>query len=308
MKHSDSTPALSVSNLAKSYGDFQVIKGLDLQVEQEAIHGLVGLNGSGKTTTLECLLGLQQFNGGEIQILGYHPEQIYLSHGRIVAIFDTPSLNPNLTVRQCLKHASLLCQQTSRSYEEVESMLGIESYSNFKIKNLSLGNKRRASIAQALLGNPELVILDEPFNGLDAGGVDDVLNLISTFNAQHGTTFLLSSHQLPYLEQICSHVAILHHGQIQVNDSKSALLEQSASRVTIKTTRLDEARALLANNKDIEVLESADGDFLQLSLNQLDSADVNSLLVNAGIPVSELVPHRASLDSLFRQATSEGST
>lgn len=305
MKNSESLPALSVSNLHKSYGDFRVIEGLDLRVETGAIHGLVGLNGSGKTTTLECLLGLQQFNSGTIELLGLAPQQIHRSQGRIVAIFDTPSLNPNLTVRQCLQHASLLCPNISRSCDDVESLLGIESYANFKIKNLSLGNKRRASIAQALLGNPELIILDEPFNGLDAGGVDDVLNLISRFNDEHGTTFLLSSHQLPYLEQICSHLAILHRGQIRINDSKEVLLRESASKVTVRTTQLAQAREVLADNRDIEVLDSEDAELLQLSLKNLDSTSVNSVLVSAGIPVSELIPHRASLDSLFRQATSE---
>ncbi len=305
MTQSAYTPALSVSNLHKSYGDFPVIKDLHLQVESGAIHGLVGLNGSGKTTTLECLLGLQQYNSGEIRLLGLSPQQIYLSHGRIVAIFDTPSLNPNLTIRQCLRHASLLCTDCVRSCAEVEAMLGIEAYSNFKIKNLSLGNKRRASIAQALLGNPDLIVLDEPFNGLDAGGVDDVLDLITRFNKQHDTTFLLSSHQLPYLEQVCTHIAILHHGQIQVNNSIETLLKESACRVTITTSEPENAREILAHNDNIQLLESDEEEILQLSLNNLEPAVVNALLVNAGIPVSGLMPQRASLDSLFRRATAE---
>ncbi len=307
MKHSDSAPALSISSLHKSYGDFSVIEELSLQVQTGAIHGLVGLNGSGKTTTLECLLGLQRFNSGEIELLGYRPEQIYLSQGRIVAIFDTPSLNPNLTVRQCLLHARLLCANPARGCEEVEALLGIEQFSAFKIKNLSLGNKRRASIAQALLGNPELVILDEPFNGLDAGGVDEVLKLIKQLNRDQGTTFLLSSHQLPYLEQICTHIAILHQGQIQLNDSKENLLKESSTRVSIRTNHAKEARELLASHEGIEILPADSPDQLQVSLQQGDSATINAMLVNAGIPVAELIPHRASLDSLFRHATRERS-
>lgn len=305
MNSSDSRPALSVSHLNKSYGDFQVLRDLQLEVAPGAIHGLVGLNGSGKTTTLECLLGLQQFNSGNIELLGFSPASIHQSKGRIVAIFDTPSLNPNLTVRQCLQHATLLCDQAVRDCATVEALLGIEKFSRFKIKNLSLGNKRRASIAQALIGNPELVILDEPFNGLDAGGVDDVLELITRFNQDHGTTFLLSSHQLPYLEQICSHIAILHGGQIKLSDSKQALLQQSSTRLLVRTLQADRVKQFLTENQDVDLLESAEPDVLQLALHNMEASALNTLLVNHGIAVSELIQQRASLESLFRDVTSE---
>ena len=195
-------PALSVTGLYKKYGQFEVLKGLDLVLYPGAIHGLVGLNGSGKTTTLECILGLQDFDRGEIRVLGHGPRKLHAAQGRIVAIFDTPSLNPNLTVRQSLRQALLLCDGAARKPAEVEAQLGITKFSDFKIKNLSLGNKRRASIAHALLANPEIILLDEPFNGLDAGGVDEVLALIKDLNQKQGTSFLLSSHQLPYLEEI----------------------------------------------------------------------------------------------------------
>lgn len=300
-----SAPAISVNSLSKSYGDFQVIRDLHLQVERGAIHGLVGLNGSGKTTTLECLLGLQRFNGGEISLLGYKPEHIYQSRGRIVAIFDSPSLNPNLTVRQSLQHARLLCEEPKRRFKEIESLLGIEKFSRFKIKNLSLGNKRRASIAQALIGNPELIILDEPFNGLDAGGVDDVLELILKFNQEYGSTFLLSSHQLPYLEQICSHIAILHDGEIKLSDSKQSLLQQTSIQLLLRTSRLAEAEQLLSTQSDVEVLSSNSEDTLQLALLDTDPSTVNAYLVNGGIPVNELILQRASLENLFRQITRE---
>jgi len=123
---------------------------------------------------------------------------LHSAKGKVVGIFDTPSLHLNLTVRQSLNHAALLVESQSRTPAQVEALLGIEKISNFKVKHLSLGNKRRASIAQALLGSPDLIILDEPFNGLDAGGVDDVLALIKNLNQEEGTSFLLSSHQLPY--------------------------------------------------------------------------------------------------------------
>ena len=184
-------------------------------------------------------------------------------------------------------------------------MLGISRFSDFKIKNLSLGNKRRASIAQALLGDPELIVLDEPFNGLDAEGVDDVLELISTLNREHGTTFLLSSHQLPYLEQICSHIAILHQGKITHSDTISNLLGSAQTTLQIKTPDSEAASKVLGNIPGAELLGiDADG-YLNISVTDSDSIAINRALVEQQIPVAELILKRASLAGLFREITSE---
>lgn len=299
--------ALSVNGLTKSYGSFAVLNDLNLQIEKGAVHGLVGLNGSGKTTTIECILGLQSYNSGSISALGQSPNNLHLSRGKLVAIFDSPSLHPNLTVRQTLQHALLFCEAVTRSAAEVEQLLGIERFSNFKIRNLSLGNKRRASIAQALLGNPEFIVLDEPFNGLDAEGVDDVLELINTLNREQGTTFLLSSHQLPYLEQICSHIAILHDGKITHSDTINNLLGESSTTIRLRTTEPEAAKSLLAAMPGVEPISVDAEGYLNISISDSDSAAINKAMVANDIPVSELMLMRASLASLFRQITSEES-
>ena len=296
--------ALSVTGLNKSYGSFDVIKELSLQIERGSIHGLVGLNGSGKTTTIECILGLQSFNAGDIKVLGHGPDKLHSAKGKLVAIFDSASLHPNLTVRQCLKQAGLLCENPLRSPAEVEQLLGIARYSNFKIKHLSLGNKRRASIAHALLGQPELIVLDEPFNGLDAEGVDDVLKLITSLNKEEGTAFLLSSHQLPYLEQICSHIAILHKGTIAVSDTVPRLLENTNTTVLLKTDHTEQAIALIGQTDKINLLKQDEANYLHIAIDGMDSATLNRLLVAKHIPVSEMILKKASLASLFREITS----
>ena len=298
--------ALSVTGLKKNYGSFTVLEGVNLQVKKGSIHGLVGLNGSGKTTTIECILGLQSFNSGNITALGQSPKQLHRTKGKLVAIFDSPSLHPNLTVRQCLQHALLLCDEPTRSAQEVEGLLGVSRFRNFKIKNLSLGNKRRASIAQALLGDPEFVVLDEPFNGLDAEGVDDVLELISVLNRDYGTTFLLSSHQLPYLEQICSHIAILHRGKITHSDTISNLLGSTHTKLQIKTPNSEAASKLLEDIPGVELHGIDSEGYLNISVADSDSIAINKTLVESQIPVAELILKRASLATLFREITSEG--
>lgn len=301
MASSASAPALSISGLHKAYGKHAVLNDLELRVERGSIQGLVGLNGSGKTTTLECVLGLRKFDRGEVRLLHQSPANLYAARGRIVAIFDTPSLNPNLTVRQCLQQAALLLDHPIQDFSRVEALLGIEQYTDFRIKQLSLGNKRRASIAQALLAEPELILLDEPFNGLDAGGVDDILQLIKTLNAESGTTFMLSSHQLTYLEKICSHIAILHGGRIAVNGAIDELL---GSRQVIKLLSPDQeaVKTLLASMEGITILAEEDG-YLNLECRSMDSAELNTRLVNQNIAVAELIREKASLETLFRKIT-----
>ena len=300
---SSEPPALSVTGLYKKYGQFEVLNGLDLALYPGAIYGLVGLNGSGKTTTLECILGLQDFDRGEIRVLGHGPRKLHAAQGKIVAIFDTPSLNPNLTVRQSLRQALLLSDGAARKPAEVEAQLGITKFSDFKIKNLSLGNKRRASIAHALLANPEIILLDEPFNGLDAGGVDEVLALIKDLNQKQGTSFLLSSHQLPYLEEICSHIAILHDGQIAASDEKSRLLGSVQSTIRIQTNDNHRAAKIIGQQAGLSLQTNTSTDILLVNSEKIGPADINRQLVEQGLAVSEIVAERASLDSLFRRIT-----
>ena len=298
---------LQVSGLNKRFGQHAVLKDLALEVQPGAIHGLVGLNGSGKTTTLECLLGLQKADAGDIRLLGLRPDQLHQSHGDVVAIFDSPSLPPQLTVRQALEHASLLCENPVRKPADVEALLGISQYRDFRIRNLSLGNRRRASIAHALMGSPRFVLLDEPFNGLDAGGVDDVLALIRDLNRDEGTAFLLSSHQLPYLEKICSHFSILHEGKIALSDSLDRLLGQQVNRLQVICDDVVRACALVQDMAGVVIEENSGNGRLTLQLNGVTPAAVNQRLVSKGIAVDELVRERSSLSSLFQSITAQRS-
>lgn len=296
-------PALRVRGLRKRYGDVAVLRGVDLELPAAAVFGLVGLNGSGKTTTIECALGLQGFQEGEVSVLGRGPAELFRLQGDVVAIFDSPSVPPHLTVRQCLEHARLLCPKPRRGCAEVERLLGLESYTRYRIRQLSLGNRRRVSIAQALLGEPRLILLDEPFNGLDAGGVDLVLELISNLNRETGAGFLLSSHQLPYLERVCSHIAILHEGRVAVAGELRDLLTDSGSRVALHTTEPEAAASLLERETRVTVLAGHATERLELRLEDWRSDELAAFLVDNGIPVCELIRQSASLDNLFRELT-----
>jgi ABC-2 type transport system ATP-binding protein len=254
---------------------------------------------------MECVLGMQGFDSGEVKVLGRHPRDLWQGAGDVVGIFDTPGLHPGLSVRQCLEHASLLCGKPVHKPAEVEALLGITKYSNYKIRQLSLGNRRRASIAHALIGQPAFVVLDEPFNGLDAGGVDDVLALIQRLNRQEGTSFLLSSHQLAYLESICTHLSILHQGKIALSASTDELISPSESRLKLVCDQADAARELLKQTLGVINIEK-EGSAFMLTLDGIGPGDVNRKLVMSGVTVSELQPEKRDLSALFQKIVSQG--
>ncbi len=300
-----STPPLCIDNLHKRYGSHHVLKGLNLVVEPNSIVGLVGLNGSGKTTTIECLLGLQRFHEGTISVLDANPKGVHQLNGRIAAVFDQPCLYPGLSVRQSSMHSRLLLGNDSSEPSVLEDAFRLTRYRKFKTKKLSFGNKRRTAIMQALIGAPEFVVFDEPFIGLDAEGVEDVLHLIQQENNDQGTTFLLASHQLPYLERICTHIAILHEGTIALFDKIENLLASDTLAVKVRSSNCAEIAELASQNQQIEFVEQHDDDIVELSLTEMSSSELNGLLVQSGIPVSELLVVRQSLNSLFRSVTQQ---
>jgi ABC-2 type transport system ATP-binding protein len=296
----DQKLALHCRDLHKHYGQHKVLTGVNLAVEQASIHGLVGLNGAGKTTTMECLLGLRPKDKGEVSVIGFQPQELYRAQGKVAVVFDSPCLHPQLTVHQALAFARLNHSDKSLSIEEIEQQLGIQRYAHFKVRQLSLGNRRRTAIAQALINRPEFIILDEPFNGLDAGGVDDVLKLIRHLNRQFGTSFLLASHQLAYLENICSHVAILHAGKICLSQPIDSLLSQDKATVALTVTDPNQAKVVLSQINGIDLLsEASDAKVIHCRLKNISSAELNTTLVQLGIAVEQLVLRKPSLESLF---------
>ena len=296
---------LSIDSLHKRYGSHNVLNGLSLQIEPNSIVGLVGLNGSGKTTTIECLLGLQRFQDGTISVLGTSPKDIFQLKGRVAAVFDQPCLYPGLSVRQSSMHTRFVLRNHSSEPVTLEDSFRLTRYRKFKTKKLSFGNKRRTAIMQALIGPPDFVVFDEPFIGLDAEGVEDVLHIIKNENKDRGTTFLLASHQLPYLERICTHIAILHEGSIALHDKIENLLASNSLSVRVRSPQCAEIAELVLAHQKIDLVRHLGDDTVELSLEDLTSAELNRLLVQGGISVSELEVVRQSLNSLFRSITNQ---
>ena len=276
------------------------VRGLDLTVEAGGVFGFLGPNGSGKTTTIRLLLGLVRPDSGSLQLWGRSvPAELPSVIGRVGALVETPLFFPNFTGRRNL---TLLTQASNIPAARVQQMLelvDLAGRAEDRVKGYSLGMKQRLGIAAALLKNPELLILDEPGNGLDAAGIREVRELIKTLGAS-GVTVLLSSHQLGEVQQVCDRVAIMSHGQVIASGSVSELL---ASRTT------GDVRVRLADPLQGRTVLEAAG-FTVTALEDAwrvggvtDPALVTKVLSTAGLYLTELSPIAADLESVFLALT-----
>lgn len=294
---------LRVESLKKRFGRHDVLSGVDLHVPLGSIYALLGQNGAGKTTTLKCTLGLLRATSGRVRILGRAPEELYRTEGEVGVVFDTPCLHPELTVRQMLEHGRRIAGKRSRAASEVEELLGIGRYRRVKIRKLSWGNMRRTSLAYALVGRPSLLILDEPFSGLDAGGIDDVLALIRKLRREENATFLLASHQLSCLEGISTHVGILSAGVMALEGSVEQVFAPRGFRLWVRTSAPERACELIRLQPGVRSVEVAGDGRVRIEAAHANPAHLNRLLVDAGFEVSELETKPPTLEALFREVT-----
>lgn len=278
------------------------VRGLDLVVEPGGVFGFLGPNGSGKTTTIRLLLGLVRPDAGSLTVLGRSvPHELPLVIGRVGSLVETPLFFPNFSGRRNL---NLLAHASNIPPARVQQMLelvDLAGRADDRVKGYSLGMKQRLGIAAALLKNPELLILDEPGNGLDAAGIREVRELIKHLGTT-GVTVLLSSHQLGEVQQVCDRVAIMSHGQVIASGSVEQLL---ASRTTgdVRVRLADPARGQ-------EILQRAG--FTVIAFEDswrvggvTDPTLVTKALSDAGLYLSELSPISADLESVFLDLTAE---
>ena len=299
------TAALAVRNLVKSYGAVRAVQDISFEVPPGSIYGLLGPNGSGKTTTLSCALGLLGFDSGAIDLLGLPAHRIHETAGRVAVVFDGATLVDGLTARQNLQYARrLLGHAGGRSDDEALELTGIADLASRRAGGLSLGQRRRLSIARVLIGKPELLVLDEPLSGLDTVGVRAMLQLFRSLHAQ-GLTLLCSSHRLPEMETILTRAAIIMGGRLLREASLDELLQGQRLRLRIRAAPAPDAVAALSRLPGVTLLERRADDELLVLPGSTAPAAINTALVQAGCAVSAFVPERATLQAVFEALVDE---
>ena len=221
-------PAIEIAGLGKCYrrggGERWAVRGLDLTVPSGSVYGLLGRNGAGKTTTLRAVLGLIRADEGSVRVLGEEvPHGLPRVIGRVGSLLEGPALEPGLTGRRNLEILARLHHLGHRRIEEVLSRVELADRADEPVAGYSLGMRQRIALAAALLPDPDVLVLDEPANGLDPAGVVAMRELLRTLNQQRGVTILLSSHQLNETARLCDRLAIIHEGAVRLEGTPEDL-------------------------------------------------------------------------------------
>lgn len=293
------TAVISTRGLVKQYGRLRAVDGIDLDVQAGDVYGFLGANGSGKTTTVRMLLGLVLPTGGEIDLLGERmPRAGRRVLPRVGALIEGPAHYGHLSGRENLSLLDASGRGGSwrtrrRRVDHALEQVGLAGVGRRPVKAYSLGMRQRLGLAGALLRRPELLVLDEPTNGLDPQGITEVRELLLELH-RGGTTVFLSSHLLAEVEQLCSRVGVLDRGRLVLQDELATLTAPTGSTV-VQTPAPDRVRAALDGR-----VSSIDGE--RVIVRGSDPAEVNALLVGAGIPVTGLALERPTLEEVVLAA------
>jgi len=293
------TAVISTRGLVKQYGRLRAVDGIDLAVQSGDVYGFLGANGSGKTTTVRMLLGLVLPTRGEIDLLGERmPRAGRRVLPRVGALIEGPAHYGHLSGRENLSLLDAAGRGGSwrtrkRRVDEALEQVGLAGVGRRPVKAYSLGMRQRLGLAGALLRRPELLVLDEPTNGLDPQGITEVRELLLELH-RGGTTVFLSSHLLAEVEQLCSRVGVLDRGRLVLQDELATLTAPTGSTV-VHTPVPDRVRATLDGR-----VTAIDGQ--RVVVRGADPAEVNALLVGAGIPVTGLALERPTLEEVVLAA------
>ena len=292
---------IETDSLYRRFGEREVVQGLDIRVPAGSVYGFLGPNGAGKTTTIRMLLGLLRPTSGSIRLFGRPAGDRSLLR-RIGALVEAPSLYPHLTGEENLRHACLLKNVPRRDISRVLEIVDMQGAAARLVRNCSLGMKQRLGLAQALLGAPELVILDEPTNGLDPAGIHEMRHLLRSMPAANGVTVFLSSHLLGEVQQIADRIAIVAGGRLEFEGAPEELCARRHAVLRIGVDRPGPAAETLLRHGYAPRAGSA-GSLTLPDCDPETAARINRLLVESGHAVHSLVSEQASLEKMFLELT-----
>ena len=302
--------AIETNELVKEFGSQRAVAGISLSVPRGSVFGFLGPNGSGKTTTIRMLLGLAEMSSGEIKLLGNSiPKELDTALPKVGALVEGPAFYPYMSGRNNLLRMDAADRNSdsktrAKRVDAALERVGLTNAAKKKVHAYSLGMKQRLGLANALLKPRELLILDEPTNGLDPQGTREVRNLIRSL-ASEGITIFLSSHLLSEIEQLCTHVAVMTAGNIVAQGSLSELRSHGESRLVLEVDKVDESVDLLKAN-GLAKIKITGQKLIAPASSDLDVAKLNEILVKKKIRVSEIRIEHPSLEEYFVDLTGEG--
>ena len=287
---------IHTERLSRTFHGQPAVRALELRVPEGSVYAFLGPNGAGKSTTIRLLLGLLKPDTGSINIFGLPLATARLQVlYRVGSLVESPSLYPHLTATENLAIPARLLNRRKSDIEKALATAGLAGVGRKLVRAFSLGMKQRLGLAMALLAQPELLVLDEPTNGLDPAGIHEVRQLLRAMPSEHGVTVFLSSHLLSEVEQLATHVGILSQGEMVFQGTIETLSERRQSRLRLIVDRPDEAAVHLGNlgwpvERQGDALVAAAG---------APAARINRSLVEAGFDVHLLAEESDSLEQIF---------
>jgi len=294
--------AIETNNLTKYYGSLRALNKVNLSVRRGEIYGFVGLNGSGKTTTIRTLLGMIRPSEGTVKVLGQ-----FIGPGgggpwsQVGHMVESPSAYPELTVRENLEISRRMHGIVNpNTLDDLMAHLALASYADRKAGTLSSGNFQRLGLARALLHQPELLILDEPANALDPAGIVEIRNLLLSLARELGTTIFMSSHILAEVELLADRIGIIHKGEMIEELDAMRLEELRAKQLIVEARDLEKAHKALSGFTGV----SKNGHIVIKDPRAVEAPDsIATLLVNAGAPPTRLAVEQENLEEYFLRLT-----
>ena len=286
---------ISTQALTRRYGTRTVVDGLDLQVPAQTITGFLGPNGAGKTTTISLLLGLLKPNGGSCEVLG-HPPGHPAALAQLGAMVEAPSLYDHLTGRENLEITRLMRAAPRQEVDRVLGLVDLSRDAGRPVREYSLGMRQRLGVALALMGQPRLLILDEPTNGLDPAGIQDMRELIRGLPGETGASIFLSSHLLAEVEQVAGNLVVIHRGRLRYQGPTEGLGAATDGQLVLRVDDPGKAQAVL---QILGFPARLEGGRLWVQAAANEAPGIAARLVAAGCALFELAPHLVSLETRF---------
>ncbi|HXS35206.1 MAG TPA: ATP-binding cassette domain-containing protein [Flavipsychrobacter sp.] len=292
---------LSIQQISKSYGQIKALNNVSFQVPEGCVFGILGPNGSGKTTLLGTVLDVLKADSGTYQWLDGIPADA--ARKQIGSLLETPNFYHYLSAIDNLEVTAAVRQRGNDDKIRVLEKVGLIQRKDSKFQTYSLGMKQRLAIAATLLGNPKVLVFDEPTNGLDPAGIAEIRELIRQLNRE-GMTIIMASHLLDEVEKVCTHVAILKKGELLLNGAVNEVL-RSEDQIEVRANNMQELQGILSTMNGITKLNALNGSFLLSFDASIQPEDVNKYCMQKGITLSHLLLKKKSLETKFMELTNE---
>lgn len=292
---------LKTYNITKKYGEQLAVDNVNMTIKKGDIYGFIGQNGAGKTTLIRLITGLIHKSGGEIELLGANEEnELNKARTMVGSLIETPSFYTNMTARENLEVSRLVRNIPGKKcIDEVLELVGLKDVEKKKVKNFSLGMRQRLGIANALMGNPKLLILDEPINGLDPMGIVEIRELLKKINKEKDMTILISSHILSELSELATTYGIISNGKLIEEITAKQLYEKCRQYIDLRVDDTARAVILLERELGISDYEVLEGSNIKVFSNLDNVGEINSLLSRSGIIVESISVKGENLEEYF---------